>query len=78
MKLPIDLKSHEFVVLVSVDVDPAYIIPKREEFFRTLPKSFTPIFTKVEGSTVNLYCVCNNEEDFTYCLRQTGFKVSLI
>lgn len=80
MKLPIELKSNEFVVLVSIDVDPNYSINDKnmDAFYLSLPKSFKPIFKKLVNSTIRLYCVCNNEDDFTFCLRQTGYKTTLL
>lgn len=78
MKLPIELKSNEFVVLVTVDIDPKYKITDMESFYHTLPKSFKPIFKKKVNSSLRVYCVCNNEDDFMFCLRQTGYKTSLL
>ncbi|KUF43338.1 hypothetical protein AS361_10470 [Myroides marinus] len=78
MKLPIELKSHEFVVLVAVDIDPKYKLSNLDEFYSTLPKSFKPIFKKLIGSTLNIYCVCSNQDDFMFCLRQTGYKTTLL
>lgn len=78
MKLPIELKNNEFVVLVAVDVDPKYKLSKMDEFYATLPKSFKPIFKKIAGNTLNIYCVCDKQDDFMLCLRQTGYKTTLL
>ncbi|MEC4113898.1 hypothetical protein [Myroides pelagicus] len=78
MKLPIELKESEFVVLVTVDIDPKYKMSNADQFYNTLPKSFKPIFKKAVGSTLRVYCVCNNEDDFMFCLRQTGYKTTLL
>ncbi|MDR2222876.1 MAG: hypothetical protein LBE34_09045 [Flavobacteriaceae bacterium] len=78
MKLPIELKANEFVVLVTIDIDPKYKLVDLESFYQTLPKSFKPIFKKVVHSTLRIYCVTNSENDFMFCLRQTGYKTSLL
>lgn len=78
MKLPIELKTNEFVVLVSVDIDPKYEITDMDSFYNTLPKSFKPIFKKKVDSSLNVYCVCNNQDDFMFCLRQTGYRTTLL
>lgn len=78
MKLPIELKANEFIVLVTIDIDPKYTISNLDEFYGTLPKSFKPIFKKTVGSTLRVYCVCDNEDDFMFCLRQTGYKTTLL
>lgn len=78
MKLPIELKGNEFVVLVTVEIDHKYAVTNLEEFYGILPKSFKPIFKKAEGSTIRIYCVCDKEDDFMFCLRQTGYKTTLL
>ncbi|WP_121965973.1 hypothetical protein [Myroides sp. N17-2] len=78
MKLPIELKNNEFVVLVAVDVDPKYKLSNMDEFYATLPKSFKPIFKKLVGSSLNIYCVSDKQDDFMFCLRQTGYKTTLL
>ncbi|MGG5507591.1 MULTISPECIES: hypothetical protein [unclassified Myroides] len=78
MKLPIVLKPSEFVVLVTVDIDPKYELKEMDPFYASLPKSFKPIFQKTDNSTIRVYCISNNEEDLMFCLRQTGYKTTLL
>ncbi|MHC5202344.1 hypothetical protein [Myroides sp. LJL119] len=78
MKLPIELKNNEFVILVTVDLDPKYGKTSSDQCCSALPKGIKPIFKKHDGATLRLYCVCDNEEDFMFCLRQTGFKTTLL
>ncbi|WP_158962831.1 hypothetical protein [Myroides fluvii] len=78
MKLPIVLKANEFVVLVTVDVDPKYELKDMDSFYANLPKSFKPIFQKKDNSSIRVYCISNNEEDLMFCLRQTGYKTALL
>ncbi|MBB1150141.1 MULTISPECIES: hypothetical protein [unclassified Myroides] len=78
MKLPIVLKSNEFVVLVTVDIDPKYELKEMDPFYASLPKSFKPIFQKMDNSTIRVYCISNNEDDLMFCLRQTGYKTTLL
>ena len=78
MKLPIELKNGEFVILITIDIDPNYTVVQLDPFYKALPKSVNPIFKKLSGSILNLYCICSKEEDFMNCLRQTGYKTSLL
>ncbi len=78
MKLPIELKNNEFVVLVTIDYDPKYEVKGMDIFFASLPKSFKPIFQKKVNSVIKVYCVSDNEEDLMFCLRQTGYKTTLL
>ncbi|MHC5354937.1 hypothetical protein ACYSNX_12385 [Myroides sp. LJL115] len=78
MKLPIELKSNEFVVLITVDIDPKYAGESSNQCCSILPKGIKAIFKKIDGHALRLYCVCDNEEDFSFCLRQPGFKTTLL
>ncbi len=78
MKLPIELKTNEFVVLLSIDIDPKFAEQSASKCCSILPKSIKAIFKKIDGHVLRLYCVCDNEEDLSFCLRQPGLKTTLL
>lgn len=78
MKLPIQLKTGEFLALVTIETNPVFERPTVDFLLKPLPKSFYPIFVAFEKDKVKVYCLCTNQEDFVCNLARTGYKTELI